>query len=255
MAWPVHYRLPEAERLATLRQARRARRSPRWSTRTSPAWRRWLTEWVTGVRRATPRAPCRPRRSSPSRTSPTTWARRSTAGARVREGARAGRRLRPARPAAAPGVGAARRGGRARDRALRQRAAARRAHRPRRVRRGAARPTRGCRRCSPTPGMPDFGAALDLRRTATRACHLDTTMVGAPFSRGVRPAAAATGPRGSPTSPTASCSAPTSRTSPTPTPSSCGRRGVGGRRRPARRRRSCARCCTTPRPGSWGSCR
>ena len=114
------------------------------------------------VRGAHARAPCRPRRSSPSRTSAEYLGAAVDGGRAGGEGARPGRRVRPARPAAAPGVGAARRGGRARDRALRQRPAARRAHRPRRRSPRCSRPTRACRWCSPTPGMPEFGAALDL---------------------------------------------------------------------------------------------
>ena len=176
-----------------------------------------------------------------------TSTRRSTAGARVVQGARAGRRLRPARPAARPGVGAlaeagvpvvvhcgtdrcaARTPGSASfDEVLARAPAADGGARPR----GHAG-VRG-RASSSGRALPERAPGHDDGRHAVH--------------RGVAAARRRTGRRGSPSSPTGSCSAPTSRTSPTPTPSSS-RRSRGGRPPTTGwATRSCARCCTTPPP-------
>ncbi len=126
-----------------------------------PGMARWLTEWVTEFAAATPDA-------VPTATLYPEPDVADYLGAAVDAGARAVKvhvqvgGVRPARPAAAPGVGAARRGRRARRRALRPRADPGRAHRARRLRRGPRRAPRGCAPCSRTPGCPTSPAALDL---------------------------------------------------------------------------------------------
>ena len=71
-------------------------------------------------------------------------------------------------------------------------------------------------------GLPEFGAALDLVAPLPERATWTRRWSARRSPNALAPAAAATGPRGSPTSPTGSCWAPTSRTSRTPTPSSCG---------------------------------
>ena len=55
MAWPVHYRLPEPERVATLRDLGVGGFAPLVYPH-RPGMARWLTEWVTGFAAATPGA-------------------------------------------------------------------------------------------------------------------------------------------------------------------------------------------------------
>lgn len=74
MAWPVHYRTSEPERVATLAALGVAAFAPLVYPH-KPGMGRWLTEWVAEFA-ARPRGRCRPPRCSRSRTSPSTWARR-----------------------------------------------------------------------------------------------------------------------------------------------------------------------------------
>ena len=218
MAWPVHYRLPGAGPGGALARSA-SRRSRRWSTRTGRAW---PAGSPSGSPTSPPhaRAPCRPRRCSPSRTSPTTSVPRSRPGrgssrctCRSAASTRATRYSRPAWGLLAEaGVPVVVHCG--------QRPAAGRAHRPRRLRRGARRPPAAAGGARPRRAARLRGRARPARPPP--ALHLDTTMVGTRSprrSRRCRP----TGRRGSRTWPTGSCWAPTSPTSPTPTPSRCAR--------------------------------
>ena len=246
MPWPVHYRRPSRTGSPILRDLGVAAFTPlvypHKPGMAELAQRRGSPAFAAAVagRRA------RPRRSSPSRTSPAYVGRRARRRRAGLQGARAGRRLRPARPAADAGVGPARRRGRARRRALRQRpaAAARTpgwtsfgevlarapaADAPSRAR-GVARVRRRISTCSPPPER----ATSTPRWSARRSPRLRA----AAARRAARLADVATG----------SCSAPTSRTSPTPTPSRCAPSRAGRPRTTGSVRRSCAPSCTTPPP-------
>ena len=137
MEWPVHYRTPEAERVATLQKLGVRTFAPLVYPH-KPGMARWLTEWVTEFAAATPDA-------VPTATLYPEPDVADYLGAAVEAGARAVKvhvqvgAFDPRDPLLRAGVGTARRCGRARRRPLRQRSAPRGAHRARRVRRGAGR--------------------------------------------------------------------------------------------------------------------
>ena len=218
MAWPVHYRASEPDRIASLRRARgRALRAAGLPAQAGdgPLARRVGHR----VRGRTP-GRCRPRRCSPSPTSARYLGAALDAGARaVKVHVQVGG-FDPRDPLLRPAWGLLAEAGVPVDRALRPRPDPRRAYRPRRLRRGP--------RGAPAPaavlahaGMPDFGAALDLLAAPPERVHLDTTMVGTAVHAAVRAAAARlAGPARRRRRP-GRASAPTSRTSRTPTPSRC----------------------------------
>ena len=164
------------------------RRSRRWSTRTSPAWRAGSPSGSRSSPRTRPGAV--PTATLFPEPDVADYLGAAVDGGRPGgEGARAGGRVRPARSAAPPGLGAARRGRRAGDGALRQRSDPRRAHRAGRVRRGAGRATRACRWCWRTPGCPSTAVRSTCSDRFERV-HLDTTMVGDAVQRADRTAPA-----------------------------------------------------------------
>ena len=149
---------------------------------------RWLTEWVTDFAAGTPGA-------VPTATLFPEPDVADYLGAAVDgrgaggEGARAGRRVRPARPAAAPGLGSARRGRRAGRRALRQRPDPRRAHRARRVRRGARRASAAAGGAGPRRACPIIAAPSTCVAPLPETCTWTRRWSAPAFSEPVRAAA------------------------------------------------------------------
>jgi predicted TIM-barrel fold metal-dependent hydrolase len=183
MAWPVHYRLPEAERVATLQQLGVSTFAPLVYPH-RPGMARWLTDWITDFAAATPGA-------VPTATLYPDPDVADYVGAAVEAGARIAKMhvqvggfdprdplLRPAwgllADAAVPAVVHCGNGPlRGAHTGLDVFAEVLAAH-PR------------LRAVIAHAGLPDFDAALDLLARHPH-CHLDTTMVGTPFTEAFAP--------------------------------------------------------------------
>ena len=222
MPWPVHYRLPEPERVAVLEKLGVAAFAPLVYPH-RPGMARWLTGWVTAFADATPGAV----RTATLFPEPDVT---DYLGAAVEAGARIAKvhvqvgGFDPRDPVLAPAWGLLAEAG--------VPVVVHCGHGPRRgAHTGldvfaevlAAHPR--LRAVLAHAGMPDFEAALDLLARHP-ACLLDTTMVGTPFTEAIAPLPSDWAARLADVG-TGWCSAPTSRTSRTPTPSRSGpsRRG------------------------------
>jgi hypothetical protein len=114
-AWPVPYRTPEPDRVATLRELGVLAYAPLVHPY-KPGMARWLTEWALEFAARTPAAV--PTATLYPEPDVADYLGAAVAGGARGEGARAGRWVRPARPAAPSRLGAPR-GRHAGDRALR----------------------------------------------------------------------------------------------------------------------------------------
>ena len=249
MPWPVHYRLPEPERVAVLEKLGVATFAPLVYPH-RPGMARWLTGWVTAFADATPGA---------VRTA-TLFPEPDVAdylGAAVEAGARIAKvhvqvgGFDPRDPVLAPAWGLLAEAG--------VPVVVHCGHGPRRgAHTGldvfaevlAAHPR--LRAVLAHAGMPDFGAALDLLARHP-ACLLDTTMVGTPFTEAIAPLPPDWAPRladvGGPGGVRLRLPEhPVRLRRAGPAPSRRGRPRTTGWAP-----RSCGRCCTTPRPACSAS--
>jgi len=183
MPWPVHYRLPEPERVAVLEKLGVAAFAPLVYPH-RPGMARWLTGWVTAFADATPGAV----RTATLFPEPDVT---DYLGAAVEAGARIAKvhvqvgGFDPRDPVLAPAWGLLAEAG--------VPVVVHCGHGPRRgahtgldVFREVLAAHPRLRAVLAHAGMPDFKAALDLL-TRHQACLLDTTMVGTPFTEAIAP--------------------------------------------------------------------